>query len=44
MSTWLLNKNGVKMDFWADPKVLEGMLVNDLGNKKKGELEMPCLI
>jgi len=27
----------------VDPKVLKGMLVSDLGNKKEGELDMPRL-
>ena len=32
---WSDNRTG-----WADPKVLKGMLVSDLGNEKKGELDM----
>ncbi len=39
MSGWSENWTG-----WADPKILKGILVSDLGNKKKGEYEMPCLI
>ena len=35
---WSDNRTG-----WANPKVLKGMLVSDLGNEKKGELDMPRL-
>ena len=38
LQKWSDNRTG-----WADPKVLKGMLVSDLGNEKNGELGMPCL-
>ena len=41
--TWCFKKWSDNKTGWADPKVFQGMLVSDLGNENKGELDMPRL-